>query len=215
MATILRSIPNSICYLLRTPFLTFGRIERLSNANSVTSAVRKSKIPWESAVKVSCAYIMSSMASKVNQNPEFHLVCDYYVHEACQEFAVPNCVEKATFDAAKTLSDARNATTHHFQEGNLPNNSKCVKCKKGCWSPDCLTGMRCQWCGMSAHSSCVPNIPGALAVCQFGLLEPIFLPPAAISTPRIQYTSEKTVVTKSHALMQARKYFPLSNQISF
>ena len=124
-------------------------------------------------------------------------------------------MEKATFDAAKTLSDARNATTHHFQEGNLPNNSKCVKCKKGCWSPDCLTGMRCQWCGMSAHSSCVPNIPGALAVCQFGLLEPIFLPPAAISTPRIQYTSEKTVVTKSHALMQARKYFPLSNQISF
>ena len=42
-------------------------------------------------------------------------VCDYYVHDACQEFAVPSCVEKATYDATKTLCDARNATTHHFQ----------------------------------------------------------------------------------------------------
>lgn len=134
-------------------------------------------------------------------------VCDYYVHEACQEFAVPSCVEKATFDATKTLCDARNATTHHFQEGNLPTTSKCVKCKKTCGSAECLTGMRCQWCGMSSHSSCVPNIPSSLNVCQFGLLEPIFLPPQAISIPRNQFTQEKTVASKSHALMQARKLF--------
>jgi hypothetical protein len=36
-----------------------------------------------------------------------------------------------------------------FQEGNLPNNSKCIKCRKACWSAECLTGMRCQWCGMT------------------------------------------------------------------
>ena len=29
-----------------------GQIERLSNANSVTSAAKKSKIPWDCAVKV-------------------------------------------------------------------------------------------------------------------------------------------------------------------
>lgn len=131
-------------------------------------------------------------------------VCDYFVHDACQEFAVPNCVEKATFDVAKTLIDARQGTAHHFQEGNLPNNSKCVKCKKTCWSPDCLTGMRCQWCGMSAHSSCLPNLPACQSVCQFGLLEPIFLPPNAISIPRTQLTEDK-VISKSHALMQARE----------
>jgi hypothetical protein len=31
------------------------------------------------------------------------------------EFAVPNCLESATYDPAKSLSDARNGTTHHFQ----------------------------------------------------------------------------------------------------
>ncbi len=36
-----------------------------------------------------------------------------------------------------------------FKEGNLPSNSKCIKCRKACWSAECLTGMRCQWCGMT------------------------------------------------------------------
>ena len=81
-------------------------------------------------------------------------VCDYFVHEACQEFAVPNCVESATYDPAKSLNDPKNCTgtTHHFQEGNLPNNSKCVKCRRSCWSVECLTGMRCQWCGITVHT---------------------------------------------------------------
>ena len=39
-----------------------------------------------------------------------------------------------------------------LQEGNLPNNSKCVKCRKACWSAECLTGMRCQWCGMTVSA---------------------------------------------------------------
>ncbi len=43
-------------------------------------------------------------------------VCDYYVHDLCQEFAVPNCVESATFDPARSLGDPpRGGTTHHFQ----------------------------------------------------------------------------------------------------
>jgi diacylglycerol kinase (ATP) len=63
---------------------------------------------------------------------------------------------------------------------------------------------------MSAHSSCVPNIPSSLNQCQFGLLEPIFLPPAAISIPRNQFTQDKTVASKSHALMQA----PIRTSIS-
>ena len=135
----------------------------------------------------------------------YFLVCDYYVHDACQEFAVPNCVEKATYDSSKSLSDARHGTAHHFQEGNLPNNSKCVKCKKTCWSPDSLTGMRCQWCGMSAHSSCLQNLPNSHGMCQFGLLEPIFLSPQSISIPRSQLTQDRSIA-KSHAMMQARKW---------
>ena len=115
-------------------------------------------------------------------------------------------MEKATYDSTKSLSDARHGTAHHFQEGNLPNNSKCVKCKKTCWSPDSLTGMRCQWCGMSAHSSCLQNLPNSHGMCQFGLLEPIFLSPQSISIPRSQLTQDRSIA-KSHALMQARKWF--------
>ena len=80
-------------------------------------------------------------------------VCDYYLHEICQEFAVPNCVESATYDPAMPTPEpgAKNQTTHHFQEGNLPGNSKCAKCKKVCSSAECLTGMRCQWCGLTVR----------------------------------------------------------------
>jgi hypothetical protein len=38
---------------------------------------------------------------------------------------------------------------HHWREGNLPPNSKCVSCKKTCWSSECLAGMRCEWCGVT------------------------------------------------------------------
>ncbi|XP_023323725.1 diacylglycerol kinase theta [Eurytemora carolleeae] len=98
---------------------------------------------------------------KIHEAPGLHCeVCDYYIHDYCQEFAV--------------------------QEGNLPPNSKCVKCRKACWSPDCLTGMRCCWCGMTVHSSCLNLVSEEMLTCCFGKLEPIFLPPHAVSIPRTQ-----------------------------
>ena len=118
-----------------------------------------------------------------------------------QEFAVPNCVEGATYDPWKALSDV---TTYHnyrwvvveplelsvevffCREGNLPPNSKCAKCRKICSSDVCLTGMRCCWCGMTAHSSCLSTLPEEMQVCRYGVLEPIFLPPTAVSIPRTQ-----------------------------
>ena len=42
-------------------------------------------------------------------------VCDYYLHDMCQEFAVPNCVESSTYDPAKGLTEASKSITHHFQ----------------------------------------------------------------------------------------------------
>eukprot|EP00094_Tigriopus_californicus_P013915 TCALIF_13468-PA protein Name:"Similar to Dgkq Diacylglycerol kinase theta (Mus musculus)" AED:0.19 eAED:0.19 QI:0/0.93/0.75/1/0.93/0.87/16/63/974 len=124
-------------------------------------------------------------------------VCDYFLHEICQEFAVPNCVESATYDPGKSLNELTRGTTHHFQEGNLPHNSKCVKCRKPCWSVDCLIGMRCQWCGLTAHSSCLSFLPNSQSVCQFGQLEPIFLPPSAISIPRTQLAQQHNITKGS------------------
>ncbi|VEL26688.1 unnamed protein product [Protopolystoma xenopodis] len=40
---------------------------------------------------------------------------------------------------------------HHWREGNLPVNSKCAACRKACWSTECLTGMRCEWCGATVR----------------------------------------------------------------
>ena len=114
---------------------------------------------------------------------------------------MPNCVEGATYDPWKALSDV---TTYHnyrwvvveplelsvevffCREGNLPPNSKCAKCRKICSSDVCLTGMRCCWCGMTAHSSCLSTLPEEMQVCRYGVLEPIFLPPTAVSIPRTQ-----------------------------
>lgn len=77
-------------------------------------------------------------------------VCEYFVHGDCQDFAVADCKENATYIPGKDLSLVHHE--HHWREGNLPSNSKCVMCKKTCWSAECLAGFRCEWCGMSVSS---------------------------------------------------------------
>lgn len=74
-------------------------------------------------------------------------VCEYCVHMECQDFSVANCKECATFVPGQENDNI--VQYHHWREGNLPVNSKCYasKCKKTCWSGECLSGMRCEWCG--------------------------------------------------------------------
>ena len=74
-------------------------------------------------------------------------VCEYYVHTDCQDFAVAECKENATYMPDKELSSVHHQ--HHWHEGNLPGNSKCAVCKKTCWSAECLAGFRCEWCGIT------------------------------------------------------------------
>jgi len=131
-------------------------------------------------------------------------VCDYFIHEYCQEFAVPNCIEGATYDPWKSLGET--TTAHNYREGNLPPNSKCAKCRKPCWSPDCLTGMRCCWCGLTVHASCMEQLPQEITVCRFGCLEPIFLPPTAVSIPRIQISQVNFIGLKTREATAANLY---------
>ena len=112
-----------------------------------------------------------------------------------QEFAVPNCVEGATYDPWKTLPEVM--TQHNYREGNLPPNSKCAKCRKICSSEVCLTGMRCCWCGITAHPSCLSSFSEEMQVCRFGVLEPIFLPPTAVSIPRTQISQVNFIGVKT------------------
>lgn len=72
------------------------------------------------------------------------------MHVECQDFAVADCKENATYLPGKELSWVRHE--HHWREGNLPTNSKCAVCKKTCWASECLTGFRCEWCGITVSS---------------------------------------------------------------
>ena len=79
---------------------------------------------------------------------------------------------------------------------------QCAKCRKACWSPDCLTGMRCCWCGLTVHTSCLATVPEELQTCRFGCLEPIFLPPSAVSIPRTQVTYADQQLTLCSLLLR-------------
>ncbi|XP_073816607.1 diacylglycerol kinase theta isoform X7 [Musca autumnalis] len=109
------------------------------------------------------------------------IVCEYYAHLECQDFAVPDCTENATYVPGKELLNVKHQ--HHWREGNLPSNSKCVYCKKTCWSSECLTGYRCEWCGLVTHAGCRMYLP---TECTFGCLQPIYLPPHCVSIPRTE-----------------------------
>lgn len=82
-------------------------------------------------------------------------VCEYYVHVECQDFAVADCKENATYLPGKNLSSVHHE--HHWREGNLPSNSKCALCKKTCWASECLSGYRCEWCGMTVSPGSRPQ----------------------------------------------------------
>lgn len=77
-------------------------------------------------------------------------VCQYYVHVECQDFAVPDCKENATYTPGKELEEV--VHTHHWREGNLPSGSKCEHCRKTCSNTECLSGYRCEWCRMTVSS---------------------------------------------------------------
>ncbi|XP_076252009.1 diacylglycerol kinase theta isoform X8 [Rhynchophorus ferrugineus] len=115
-------------------------------------------------------------------------ICEYYVHVECQDFAVPDCKENATYAPDKELEEVEHK--HQWREGNLPSGSKCEHCRKTCSNTECLSGYRCEWCRMTCHAACHLNIESN---CNFGLLGPIFLPPHAVSIPRTEVPMEAII----------------------
>ncbi|XP_030370890.1 diacylglycerol kinase theta isoform X6 [Scaptodrosophila lebanonensis] len=126
---------------------------------------------------------------RLDETPAVHcLVCEYFAHIECQDFAVPDCTENATYVPGKELLNVKHQ--HHWREGNLPSTSKCAYCKKTCWSSECLTGYRCEWCGMTTHGGCRTYLP---TECNFGILQPIYLPPHSVSIPRTEVPIEAII----------------------
>ncbi|XP_076252006.1 diacylglycerol kinase theta isoform X5 [Rhynchophorus ferrugineus] len=132
-------------------------------------------------------------------------ICEYYVHVECQDFAVPDCKENATYAPDKELEEVEHK--HQWREGNLPSGSKCEHCRKTCSNTECLSGYRCEWCRMTCHAACHLNIESN---CNFGLLGPIFLPPHAVSIPRTEVPMEAIIGVQ----VRRKDTLSLSNGVS-
>ncbi|CAH8478417.1 unnamed protein product [Schistosoma rodhaini] len=119
-------------------------------------------------------------------------VCEYYCHVDCQDYSINDCKQGAICSPGKPVCSPRQ--THHWREGNLPTNSKCFICRKTCWSSECLTGYRCQWCGRTSHAGCIEKVEDE---CDFGPLRDIMLPSFCVSLPRMNIPIEHVIgVTK-------------------
>ena len=108
-------------------------------------------------------------------------VCKYYAHSHCMHCAVLDCLDSSTYNEyAGSMLDL-NLNSHHWVEGNLPQNAKCIKCDKSCGHPDCLMDVRCVRCGILSHTYCMPKVKAA---CTIGKLKSIFLSPTLVTVMR-------------------------------
>ncbi|KAI3382819.1 hypothetical protein SNEBB_010537 [Seison nebaliae] len=80
-------------------------------------------------------------------------VCHYWAHKHCQPYAVCDCRPTAEYKQNMTREKIEHG--HLWREGNLPPQSKCVICRKQCHSPECLSGIKCEWCSITAHINCL------------------------------------------------------------
>ncbi|XP_028638236.1 diacylglycerol kinase theta isoform X2 [Grammomys surdaster] len=99
-------------------------------------------------------------------------VCELHVHPDCVPFACSDC-RHCHQDGQQDYDTYH----HHWREGNLPSGARCEVCRKTCGSSDVLAGVRCEWCGVQAHSVCSTALT---AECTFGRLRSMVLPPSCV-----------------------------------
>ncbi|PIK49328.1 putative diacylglycerol kinase theta [Apostichopus japonicus] len=134
-------------------------------------------------------------------------VCEYYVHLHCLDFALNNCIDVAHHD--EDVDPTTATIKHHWRDGNLPTNSRCVVCKKSCASSECLTGMQCDWCYITAHAGCFKTIPEE---CDFGSIHELILPPWSVSLPITNADIKGDILTRVQGNDSKHKERPSSQE---
>uniref|UniRef100_A0AAQ4R4D7 Diacylglycerol kinase n=1 Tax=Gasterosteus aculeatus aculeatus TaxID=481459 RepID=A0AAQ4R4D7_GASAC len=81
-------------------------------------------------------------------------VCELHVHADC---AIFSCADCRSSHLDETLE--QDTFHHHWREGNLASAARCDVCRRSCGSSDVLSGMRCEWCGVTSHASCYLGVP--------------------------------------------------------
>ncbi|XP_073898881.1 diacylglycerol kinase theta isoform X2 [Castor canadensis] len=99
-------------------------------------------------------------------------VCELHVHPDCVPFACSDCRQ-----CHQDGHQDHDTYQHHWREGNLPSGARCEVCRKTCGSSDVLAGVRCEWCGIQAHSVCSAVLAPE---CSFGRLRSMVLPPTCV-----------------------------------
>ncbi|XP_043915042.1 diacylglycerol kinase theta [Protopterus annectens] len=99
-------------------------------------------------------------------------VCELHVHVDCVQFACSDC-KQCHHDGHQD----HDTYHHHWREGSFSSSARCEVCKKTCGSSEVLSGMRCEWCGITAHAACYIILTPE---CTFGRLRHMILPPYAV-----------------------------------
>ncbi|KAK2829064.1 hypothetical protein Q7C36_017054 [Tachysurus vachellii] len=99
-------------------------------------------------------------------------VCELHVHSDCAPFVCSDC--RLCHQDGGQDYDIHH---HHWREGNMASGARCDVCRRVCGSSDVLAGMRCEWCGVTAHASCYITIPPE---CGLGRLRNMILHPSCV-----------------------------------
>ncbi|XP_037685109.1 diacylglycerol kinase theta isoform X2 [Choloepus didactylus] len=99
-------------------------------------------------------------------------VCELHVHPDCVPFACSDCRQ-----CHRDAPQDHDTYHHHWREGSPSSGARCEVCRKACGSSEVLVGLRCEWCGVQAHSVCHVALAPE---CTFGRLRGMVLPPACV-----------------------------------
>ncbi|XP_076842546.1 diacylglycerol kinase theta isoform X2 [Brachyhypopomus gauderio] len=99
-------------------------------------------------------------------------VCELHVHSDCAPFSCSDC-RVCHQDGGQDYDMYQ----HHWREGNMASGARCDVCRRACSSSEVLAGMRCEWCGITAHASCYVTVP---TECTLGRLHRLTLHPSCV-----------------------------------
>ncbi|KAJ0069030.1 hypothetical protein NL108_016334 [Boleophthalmus pectinirostris] len=100
-------------------------------------------------------------------------VCELHVHSDCAVFVSADC-RCSHLDSPLHSPDT---WPHHWREGCASSSCRCEVCRRSCGSSDVLTGLRCEWCGITSHGTCFVSVPPD---CNFGRLRTMILDPRCV-----------------------------------
>lgn len=100
-------------------------------------------------------------------------VCELHVHSDCAIFSCANC-RCSHLDSPLLLQDA---WPHHWREGCSSSSARCEVCRRSCGSSELLTGLRCEWCGVTSHGTCFVSV---VPECDLGRFRTMILNPVSV-----------------------------------